>query len=1405
MGLVEDDFEDAPARDFELERVLRAATVTSVAQTMRACTKAAGSNATRVGACRAAGAMESMMASMGLAEDSAGSVAEEMNLMLEAGAEEQVGRAMAACVGGANGNKAEIVACRESVAKTSMMQAMGMLEADFDDVESTMDMMMRAATADRVAVAMSACTKSAAGDGAKIGSCRSDTARGAMFESMGYVDSDFGGAHELESEIERVLETAAMGSVARSVAACAKAARPPPRPRSSAARPPTRPHMAATAADGAVVEGAVQGMQCESREPADNTKMTASADRIQVAPTSIPERAHLQRSQRTHQQGGSTLGIGLGGRTQVGDTLKMESNLDLNASANIAVVALDMSTSNPPEATDEALEGAATAPSRYDVAVSRLVKVSTTSSSLNVEVGVDGQLGVASGASVAAIRSKAPTCPCASSRDCGNWTKTLGPSEATKSASEAGDGWSESTTVLAHTNANEANTKLNSPSKAVAGFYKTSREANAFISAPSGTGWCKGGRTSMSGLPIVVRSVPAALLCNLLAMDTNMEVSVVEGTKATFVDVSTTGWRHMESANGTTTSFKLFSPTKSADSRAPCRQAISSGLGKTSERTEAERGWRDEIEREVADADADGMFTFINVNFALKRQGGVQDTHLMGTDSAMVKRSADNLVVTTTGMVHVKAPPDVFNKHGIVERVSKIGITACEPASGAEKEKAATGQITEAFGMRSRLLKQGKQVRISDVVELFCRFKPRGGKGAAAALVRESIVELHEELGRLGASLDASAYSGKKDLIRLLSKEVTVQEIKGRSSRDVVVGSGSKIEETKSSAVDVVVGKVEIKGEIHLARKDDGVADEANSDATAAAECADDGRSANQVGRTWGDGDCTRYTSFNFSACTCDPACVVAGTDAGSTARIAFGGTRVARDNKVAEDTLKMTQHEVADGADDMASADWEMACHENMECCTDETEVHQDVCNVDERVKKTRADQDAAKAVCSLFVFAAACAMSHSLRSKGRGSSPTSRASCSRAAGGKFGAIMLWSLLAAPVLATAAWSTAELPSDECAELRSHVLNAPMFQHVDGGRAGVSVVGDTVRRCLADGLDVCAVRRETMAVMFGNDWSSHETEFGSKFPECEIVATSATRQLPRSLAEPERETQQPDPDNQPVDSHSPTSPLPHRHANLHERRSDAIPISSNAVSNNRLWASREDVGDVHRSDMKQLRDDASSHEITDRLTSQVTTGSPATTGAIRDAAGTPLVPTSPTQQGLAHFQAHVDTATHAIAAPSAHARRRLLGIITVTGPCTASGSCFTSPNFPSDYGDSQSCTITANMAGVLSVSVFHTYNSNDKLKVGGTSYSGTSDPNNVAVTAGNQITWSTNSAHTAVGFSICLVLPSCAVANGTEAVSGAACQCGTTTCSSGQYCLGSINSCSSNATSECAV
>ena len=45
---------------------------------------------------------------------------------------------------------------------------------------------------------------------------------------------------------------------------------------------------------------------------------------------------------------------------------------------------------------------------------------------------------------------------------------------------------------------------------------------------------------------------------------------------------------------------------------------------------------------------------------------------------------------------------------------------------------------------------------------------------------------------------------------------------------------------------------------------------------------------------------------------------------------------------------------------------------------------------------------------------------------------------------------------------------------------------------------------------------------------------------------------------------------------------------------------------------------------------------------------------------------------------------------------------------TATSPCTASESCVQSPNYPSNYGDDQECTIRTRVGGLLHVKAFET-------------------------------------------------------------------------------------------------
>jgi hypothetical protein len=92
-----------------------------------------------------------------------------------------------------------------------------------------------------------------------------------------------------------------------------------------------------------------------------------------------------------------------------------------------------------------------------------------------------------------------------------------------------------------------------------------------------------------------------------------------------------------------------------------------------------------------------------------------------------------------------------------------------------------------------------------------------------------------------------------------------------------------------------------------------------------------------------------------------------------------------------------------------------------------------------------------------------------------------------------------------------------------------------------------------------------------------------------------------------------------------------------------------------------------------------------------------------------------------------------------------------------SGPCTLanSGTCFRSPNYPSNYGNNQNCTITTQEAVTLSVTAFSTEQTYDALTVNGVQYSGTTGPGGVQVSAGSTITWATDSSAYYSGFEIC--------------------------------------------------
>ena len=82
------------------------------------------------------------------------------------------------------------------------------------------------------------------------------------------------------------------------------------------------------------------------------------------------------------------------------------------------------------------------------------------------------------------------------------------------------------------------------------------------------------------------------------------------------------------------------------------------------------------------------------------------------------------------------------------------------------------------------------------------------------------------------------------------------------------------------------------------------------------------------------------------------------------------------------------------------------------------------------------------------------------------------------------------------------------------------------------------------------------------------------------------------------------------------------------------------------------------------------------------------------------------------------------------------------------GPCSLSeaGSCITSPDYPSNYGEEETCTIIVLEAGYLTARVFKMQDDEDILTIGGEEYYGTdtTGPQIHQVTTGTTVSWSSD-------------------------------------------------------------
>ena len=97
--------------------------------------------------------------------------------------------------------------------------------------------------------------------------------------------------------------------------------------------------------------------------------------------------------------------------------------------------------------------------------------------------------------------------------------------------------------------------------------------------------------------------------------------------------------------------------------------------------------------------------------------------------------------------------------------------------------------------------------------------------------------------------------------------------------------------------------------------------------------------------------------------------------------------------------------------------------------------------------------------------------------------------------------------------------------------------------------------------------------------------------------------------------------------------------------------------------------------------------------------------------------------------------------------------------ISSSDDCVVDGNCVTSKNYPAEYGNSESCTLTYAVAGNLTIETFNTEYYFDKLTINGYPYHGSGSyyqPPEGLFLDGRAITWSSNSYGTSSGFKICM-------------------------------------------------
>ena len=104
---------------------------------------------------------------------------------------------------------------------------------------------------------------------------------------------------------------------------------------------------------------------------------------------------------------------------------------------------------------------------------------------------------------------------------------------------------------------------------------------------------------------------------------------------------------------------------------------------------------------------------------------------------------------------------------------------------------------------------------------------------------------------------------------------------------------------------------------------------------------------------------------------------------------------------------------------------------------------------------------------------------------------------------------------------------------------------------------------------------------------------------------------------------------------------------------------------------------------------------------------------------------------------------------------------RMVDAFNTSGACAVVDRyCIQSPNFPEQYGNSQTCTMSVAEDGVLSVLAFDTEPGLDTFTVGrrrttSVTFSGTTSPSGINVSANDQIQWVSDTSGTRSGWKVC--------------------------------------------------